>query len=324
MRRREFITLLGGAAAAWPLAARAQQSGNRASIGLLWPAAAPPASPRMESFRLGLRDSGFVEGQNVAIATRHPQSGPQELPDLAAELVRMKVDVILSNGDFAPRVAQQATQTIPIVAISDDVIGAGIIASLSRPGGNTTGLTILSPELSAKRLELLKEIVPGLTRVTALWDPTAVASQLLMTENAARSLGINLHVSELRSPDDVADAVRAARDSQAQGLNVLSSPFLASLSREIINLTAEYRLPAIYQWREQAEAGGLISYGPSLAAMWRQAAIIVARVLKGANPADLPVEQPTKFELVVNARTGKSLGLTIPTSVHLRADEVIE
>jgi putative tryptophan/tyrosine transport system substrate-binding protein len=154
MRRREFITLLGGAAAAWPLAARAQQSGNRASIGLLWPAAAPPASPRMESFRLGLRDSGFVEGQNVAIATRHPQSGPQELPDLAAELVRMKVDVILSNGDFAPRVAQQA----------------------------------------------------------ALWDPTAVASQLLMTENAARSLGINLHVSELRSPDDVADAVRAARD----------------------------------------------------------------------------------------------------------------
>jgi putative ABC transport system substrate-binding protein len=172
MKRRAFISLVGGAAATWPLAARAQQTGNHASIGLLWPASVPPASPRMESFRLGLRESGFVEGQNVVIAIRHPQRGPQQLPELAAELVRMKVDVILSNGDFAPRVAQQATKTIPIVAISDDVIGAGIIASLSRPGGNTTGLTILSPELSAKRLELLKEIVPGLTRVTALWDPT--------------------------------------------------------------------------------------------------------------------------------------------------------
>ena len=323
IRRRDFITLLGGATV-WPFAGRAEQTGNRASIGLLWPGDALPASPRMESFRLGLRESGFVEGQNVVITIRHPQRDPQQLPELAAELVRLKVDVILSNGDFAPRVAQQATKTIPIVAISDDVIGAGIIASLSRPGGNTTGLTILSPELSAKRLELLKEIVPGLTRVTALWDPTAVASQLLMAENAARSLGINLHVSELRSRDDVADAVRAARDSQAQGLNVLSSPFLASLSREIIGLAAEYRLPAIYQWREQAEAGGLISYGPSLAAMWRQAAMIVARVLNGANPADLPVEQPTKFELVVNARTARSLGLSIPTSVLLRADEVIE
>jgi putative ABC transport system substrate-binding protein len=323
VRRREFMTLLGGAAA-WPLTARAQKTANPVSIGLLWPAAAPPASPRMESFRLGLRESGFVEGQNIVIAIRYPERGPQQLPELAAELVRMKVDVILSNGDFAPRVAQQATRTIPIVAISDDVIGAGIIASLSRPGGNTTGLTILSPELSAKRLEVLKEIVPSLTRVTALWDPASIASQLIMTENAARSLDINLQVLELRNRGDVADVVRAARDSQAQGLNVLSSPFLASISREIISFAAEYRLPAIYQWREQAEAGGLISYGPSLAAMWRQAAIIVAKVLKGTKPADLPVEQPTKFELVVNARTAKSLGLTIPTSVLLRADEVIE
>ena len=322
MRRREFIGLLGGAVA-WPVVARAQQTGNRATIGILWPNAEPPASPRMESFRLGLRDSGFVEGQNVVIAMRSAQKGPQQLPELAAEHVRMQVDVILSNGDFAPRVAQQATKTIPIVAISDDVIGSGVVASLSRPGGNTTGLTIFSPELSAKRLELLKEIVPDLTRVAALWDPTAVASQLQMTENAARSLGIDLHVSELRSRDDVVGAVRAARDSHAQALNVLSSPFLASLSQEIITLAAEYRLPAIYQWREQAEVGGLISYGPSLAAMWRQAATIVARVLKGANPADLPVERPTTFELVVNARTARSIGLTIPASVLLRA-EIIE
>ena len=236
----------------------------------------------------------------------------------------MEVNVILSNGDLAPRVAQQATRKIPIVAISDDVIGAGLITNLSRPGGNTTGLTILSPELSAKRMELLKDLVPGLSRIVALWDPTAGTSQVAMTENAARSLNLKLQVLELRSRDDVADVIRTARDSQAGGLNVLSSPFLASLSREIIGFAAEYRLPAIYQWREQAEAGGLISYGPSLAAMWRQAATIVAKVLKGAQPADLPVEQPTKFELMVNARTAKSLGLIVPTSLLLRADEVIE
>jgi putative ABC transport system substrate-binding protein len=278
----------------------------------------------MESFHLGLRESGFVEGQNVTLILRHPKTSSQELSELAAELVRSEVNVILSNGDLAPRVAQQATTTIPIVAISDDVLGAGIIANLSRPGGNTTGLTILSPELSAKRLEVLKEIVPGLTRVAALWDPTAVPSQLTMTENAARSLNLKLQVLQVRQRDDVAEVIRAAHDAQAQALNVLSSPFLASVSREIIGFAAEHRLPAIYQWREQAQSGGLISYGASLAAMWRQAAIIVAKVLKGAKPADLPVEQPTKLELVVNAKTAKSLGLVVPTSILLRADEMIE
>jgi putative tryptophan/tyrosine transport system substrate-binding protein len=325
VRRREFITLLGGAAvAAWPLAAHAQQAGSIPRIGVLWPGDAPPVSPRMESFRQGLRGSGFVDGQNIAIELRYAQRGPQQLPELAAELVRLKVDVIFASGDLAPKVAQQATETIPIVAIGDDILGAGLIASLSRPGGNTTGLTILSPELSAKRLEVLRDIIPGLSRVTALSDPTTGASQVTMTTSAAVSLNLKLQVLEVRRREDVAGAVRAARNSQADALNVFSSPFLAALHREIIAFAAEYRLPAIYQWKEHAEAGGLVSYGPSLAAMWRQSAIIVSKVLKGAKPADLPVEQPSKLELVVNLRTAKSLDLTISPSVLLRADEVIE
>jgi putative tryptophan/tyrosine transport system substrate-binding protein len=322
MRRREFITLLGAAVAAWPLAARAQQAVSISRIGILWPGASLPAPPRMESFRQGLRELGYVDGQNVVIELRYAQGGLQQLPELAAELVRLKVDVIQASGDLAPRVAQQATTTIPIVAMSDDILGAGLIASLSRPGGNTTGLTILSPELSVKRLELLKELVPRLSRVTALWDPTTGTSQVAMTEGAARSLNLKLQVLEVRRRDDVPEAIRAARNSQAEAINIFSSPLLASLAPEIISFAAEYRLPAIYQWREHAEAGGLI--GPSLAAMFRQAAGIVVKIIQGTKPADLPVEQPTKFLLVVNAKTAKSLDLTIPPSIMLRADEVIE
>ena len=324
MRRREFITLVGGGAMAWPLAARAQQAASISRIGILWPGASLPAPPRMESFRQGLRELGYVDGQNVVIEIRYAQGGLQQLPELAADLVRLKVDVIQASGDLAPRVAQQATTTIPIVAMSDDILGAGLIASLSRPGGNTTGLTILSPELSVKRLELLKEVVPRLSRVSALWDPTTGTSQVAMTEEAARSLNLKLQVLEVRRRDEVVEAIRAARNSQTEAINIFSSPFLASLAPEIISFAAEYRLPAIYQWREHAEAGGLISYGPSLAAMFRQAAGIVVKILKGTKPADLPVEQPTKFELVVNAKTAKSLDLTIPPSILLRADEVIE
>jgi ABC-type uncharacterized transport system substrate-binding protein len=323
VKRREFITLLGGAAA-WPLGARAQQAESTPRIGVLWPGDAPPASPRMESFRQGLRALGFIDGQNIAIELRYAQRGLQQLPELAAELISLKVDVILAPGDLAPKVAQQATETIPIVAGGDDILGAGIVASLSRPGGNTTGLTILSPELSAKRLEILRDIIPGLSRVTALSDPTTGASQVTITTSAALSLNLKLQVLEVRRREEVAAAVRAARNSQADALNVFSSPILASLHREIIAFAAEYRLPAIYQWKEHVEAGGLVSYGPNLAAIWRQFGIIVAKLLKGVKPADLPVEQPTKFELVVNLRTAKSLDLTIPPSVLLRADEVIE
>jgi putative ABC transport system substrate-binding protein len=260
----------------------------------------------------------------VAIELRFARAGLQQLPELAADLVRLKVDVILAPGDFAPRVAQQASETIPIVAFSDDILGAGLIPSLSRPGGNMTGLTILSPELSAKRLEVLREIVPGVSRVAALWDPTTGKSQVQLTEDAARALDIKLQILEVRRPADLGDAFLAARQEGAEALNVFSSPFLASLYRDIIELAAQYRLPAIYQWKEHAQAGGLVSYGPSLAEMWRQAATIVAKVLKGGKPADLPVEQPTRFELVLNAMTAKSLNLAISASTLLRADEVIE
>jgi ABC-type uncharacterized transport system substrate-binding protein len=324
MQRREFITLLGGAAA-WPLTAHAQQQGESISkIGVLWPGPAPPASPRMESFRLALRQFGYVEGRNVTIELRYAKGGLRQLPELAAELVSLKVNVITAFGDLAPKIAQQATGTIPIVAICDDIIGAGLVASLSRPGGNVTGFTLLAPELSAKRLELLQEFMPGISRVAALWDATTGKAQATISESAAQSLKIKLQILEVRNRDDLAGAFRAARDGQAAALAVFASPVLASLNREIVDLAAEYRLPAIYQWRESVEAGGLVSYGAVLASMWRQSGVIVTRVLKGEKPADLPVEQPAKFELVVNAKTALSLGLAIPSNILVRADEVIE
>jgi ABC-type uncharacterized transport system substrate-binding protein len=323
MRRREFISILGAGLAAWPLAARAQQSAAPV-IGVLWPGVSPPEPPRMESLRQALRQLGFVEGQNISIELRYARGGLQQLPELAAELVRMKVAVLVAFGDLTPRIAQQATPTIPIVAISDDIVGAGLVTSLSRPGANTTGLTIMSPELSAKRLEVLREMVPGMSRVAALWDPTTGASQAEATKRAAGSLNLSFQVLEVRRREDVADAFRAAKSERADALSVFASPFLASLYREIIDLSAEYRLPAIYQWKEHVEAGGLLSYGPSLAAMWRQAGTIIVKVLKGAKPVDLPVEQPTKFELALNARTAKTLGIAIPPAVLVRADDVFE
>jgi putative ABC transport system substrate-binding protein len=322
MRRREFIALVGGAAT-WPFAARAQQNAIP-TIGILWPGAEPPAPPRMESFRQALRQLGFEEGKNVAIELRYARSGFQQLPELAAELVRIKADVLLTFGDLTPKIAQQATKTIPIVAISDDIVGAGLVASLSRPDGNTTGLTIMSPELSAKRLEVLREMVPAISRVAALWDPTTGASQVALTKRAASSMGLDLQVLEVRRRDDVVASFRAARSDHADALNVFSSPFLSSLFREIIVLAAEYRLPAIYQWKEHVEAGGLVSFGPSLAAMYRQTATIVVKILKGAKVSELPVEQPTKFELAVNGRTAQALGFGIPPSILVRADDVIE
>ena len=248
-------------ASAWPLVARAQQA-STAKIGLLWPGAGPPVSPRMESFREGLRGSGYVEGQNVTIELRYTEAGQEQLAGHAADLVRANVDVIATFGDGGTKIAQQATRTIPIVTIGDDLLGSGLIGSLSQPGNNTTGITILGPELSAKRLELLSTMVPGLSSVAALWDPISGPSQVAMSENAARTMKLKLQILELAHRDDLDSAFRAARDGHAQAVNVFSSPFLASLYREIIDRAAAYRLPAIYQWREHVEAGGLMSYGP--------------------------------------------------------------
>ena len=324
MRRRDAVKLLGILAVSWPRVSWGQQVGSIPTIGLLWPGVSPPAPPRMDAFRQGLREAGLVEGQDVRIELRYAQQGPQQLAELAAELVRLNVKVIVSAGDHGPRVAQTATTTLPIVAMSDDVLGAGIVSSLSHPGGMTTGITILSPELNAKRLDVLKELIPGLSRVAALWDVSAAPSQVTATENAARLLNVKLQILEVRRREDLAAAFDAALSAKADALNVFSSPFLASLYQEIIALAAEHRVPAIYQWKEHAEAGGLVSYGPSLVGMWRQCAMIAVKILRGAKPAEMPVEQPTNFELVVNAKTAKSLGLTIPPALFIRADEVIE
>ena len=323
MRRRDFIKVVAASAMIWPLAARAQQA-SIAKVGLLWPGAGPPVSPRMESFREGLRRSGYVEGQNVMIELRYTQAGQEQLADHAADLVRANVDVIATFGDGPTKIAQAASSTIPIVTIGDDPLGSGLIGSLSRPGGNTTGISIIAAELSAKRLELLSTIVPGLSRVVALWDPTSGPSQVAMSENAARTMKLKLQILEVKHRDDLDGTFRAARDGQAQAVNIFSSPFLASLYREIIDRAAEYRLPAIYQWREHAEAGGLMSYGPSLPAMWEQDGAMVARILKGAKPSEMPVEQPAKFELIINLKTAKALGLTVSRDFLLIADEVIE
>ncbi len=322
-RRRRFL-LAASALLAAPRAAEAQSAGKLPRIGVLYPGGATPLAPRIEAFRQGLRDHGYVEGTNIAIDIRYADGRTERLPQLAAELVQRNADVITTSGDQATRVVQKATTTVPIVALTDDLVGAGLVASYARPGGNTTGVSILSPELNLKRLELLKEVAPKVSRVAVLWDPATGASQLKAMEVAGRSLAVQVQVLEVRGLEDLEGAFRAARKERAGALNVLASPLLASYSKIIIDLAARSQLPAMYQWREHAEAGGLMSYGPSLLETWRQTGLLVGKVLKGAKPADLPVEQPMRFELVVNLKTAKALGLKIPPSIMLRADRVIE
>jgi putative ABC transport system substrate-binding protein len=321
MNRRAF---LAGAAAllAAPLAAEAQPAGKVVRVAILWVGAAPPSLARMTWFRQGLSESGYVEGQNVAIDVRWAER-PERLRELAAELVHLNVSVITTFGDLAPRLVQQTTTAIPVVAITDDFVAAGLGHSLARPGANVTGVSIFSPDLSAKRMELLKEMLPQMSRVAALWDPTSPA-QFSATEQVAQSLRVKVQVLKVQGRDDLAPAFRAAKNGRAEALNVLASPLLSALQPDIMELAKRNGLPAMYQFKEQAEVGGLVSYGPSLAALWQQAAHVVGKILNGAKPADLPVEQPTKFELVINLKTAKALGLTIPPSLLARADQVIE
>jgi putative ABC transport system substrate-binding protein len=236
----------------------------------------------------------------------------------------MNVNVICAFGDLAPKLVQQVNRTIPIIAITDDILGAGLVPNLSRPGANLTGLTILSPELSAKRLQVLKSVFPSITRVATLTDPTTGAAQVSLTSNAAQFLNVDLQLLDVRGGDDLPAAFERAKANGAEALNVFSSPLISSLSGEIIALAAEHKLPAIYQWREHAEAGGLIFYGPNLGEMWRQCAVMSAKVLAGGNPAEMPVEQPSTLELVVNQKTAKALGLELPLPLLIRADDLLE
>jgi putative tryptophan/tyrosine transport system substrate-binding protein len=316
--RREFITLLGGAAA-WPIAARAQQADRIRRIGMLVP------SIRQDAIRLGLRDLGYVEGQNIRVEYR-PAEPADRLPGLAAELVGLKVDLIVAGGSQAVLAAQQATKTIPIVMVSSDPIGTGFVASLARPGGNITGQSMLTPELSGKRLELLREIVAGVSVVTVLADMNdpPVALSLRETENAANALGIRVELAAIRAPDDFEGVFASAVSKRPQALIVLPAPLMSIHAGEIAALALKHRLPSIGLNSEFPKAGVLLSYGADTYDLYRRTAIYVDKILKGAKPADLPVQQPTKFELVINLKTAKALDLTIPELFLARADEVIE
>jgi len=320
-RRRFLLTSLAGVLAL-PLAAEAQEAGTVFRVGFLWSGGSPPSSTRMDAFRQGLRDSGYVEGRNLAIQLRHAEEAVRLLA-LATELARLPVHVIAAFGDLGPKMAQQATAVVPIVALADDFVGAGLAATLARPGRNTTGVTIFSPELSAKRLTLLRQLMPHVSRVAVLWDPVN-DTQLKATQEAARPLTVKLLIFEVRNQNDLVKAFQAMRMQRAEALSVFASPLLSSLQQAIMDFTANQKLPAIYQWKEHAPAGGLMSYGPGLAEMWRQTARVVGKVLNGAKPAQLPVEQPSRFELVINLKTARELGLTIPPSLLARADQVIE
>ena len=303
--------------------AKAQQPAKVHRIGWLmvnW-------SQRSEAFRQGLRELGYVEGQNIVIETRNVESKLDRLPELAAELVRLKVDVIVALEPPATVAAKNATKTIPIVMRStDDPVEAGFVASLARPGGNITGVTSISSELYGKRLELLKEVVRGISRVAVLWDPDFPSGLINYKEMeaAAKLFRIQLQSLETRRPEDFEGAFGALATKRAQALITLRNPLIISQQKRVVQLAAKNRLPAIYDDRDFVEAGGLISYGTNLADLYRRAAYYVDRILRGAKPADLPVEQSTKFELVINLKTAKQIGLTIPQSVLYRADKVIK
>ena len=270
---------------------------------------------------------GYVEGRTIAIEYRLSEGRPERLPALAAELVRLKVDVIVTAGPPAPLVAKQATTTIPIVfAISNDPVAEGVVSSLARPGGNITGLTSIAPEVVGKQLELLKEVAPKVSQVAVLRNPSNQGHPLTLrqAEGAARALGLQLHIMQAGSPGEIDAAFAAMRSERAGGILVLRDPLFLGQRTQIAALAAKSRLPAVYSFREAAAAGGLMAYGASAPFMYRRAATYVDKILKGAKPADLPVEQPSKFELVINLKTAKALGLTISPSLLQRADEVIQ
>ena len=327
--RRTFLAGTGVALLAAPFAAEAQQAAKIARIGYLSHNRA--ANPHThEAFRQGLRDLGYVEGRNVVIEYRDAEGKFERLPALAAELVALKVDVIVAPPTAAALVAKQATKTIPIVfAVAADPVTSGLVTSLARPGGNVTGLSILAPELVGKNLELLTQGVPGVSRVAVLRQPGVLGERtekdmLKEAEVAARALGVRPQFVEARGPDDFDRAFSEMIRAHAGALTVLPSTMFGSERRRLVDLAAKNRLPAMYSWREFVDAGGLMSYGPNVADNYRRAAAYVDKILKGAKPADLPVEQPTKFELVINRKTAKTLGLTIPPSLLQRADEIAQ
>jgi putative ABC transport system substrate-binding protein len=328
MKRREFITLFGGAAVSWPLAARAQQPAMPV-IGFLNPTSPDANADRLRGFHRGLKETGYVERENVAIEYRWAENQIDQQPVLAAELVRRQVTVIATTGGPAEAfAAKAATTTIPIVfVVAEDPVRLGLVASLARPGGNLTGINIFTAELVAKRLELLRELVPGAARMAVFANPAnaAIAETTVRdVEAAARALGLQIQVFNVSTSRQIDAAFATFVRERPDALFVGGDPFLNSRRVHLAQLAAFHRLPATYALRDYAEVGGLMSYGPNIADAFRQVGVYTGRILKGATPADLPVVQASKFELVINAQTARMLGLTVPPSLLTRADEVVE
>ena len=327
MKRRQFITLLGGAAAAWPLAARAQQPAMPV-IGLLDPRSPDAMADRLRAFRQGLKEVGYVEGENVTIIYRFAEDQNDRLPELAAELVRRQVTVIAASATTAAPAAKAATTTIPIAFIAaEDPVRLGLVASLARPGGNLTGINFFSSELAAKRLDLLHELLPRAARIAVLVNPanaTNTASILRDVEAAARAIGLQVQVLNASTSREINAAFEDVGRDRPDAVYVGSNTFLTARRIQVVQLAAFHRLPAVYPTPDFVQVGGLMSYGANFMDAFRQLGIYTGRILKGAKPADLPVMQSSKFDLVINAETARMLGLTVPPSLLARADEVIE
>jgi putative ABC transport system substrate-binding protein len=325
MRRREFITLLGGAAATWPLAVRAQQAGKLRTIGFLGTNTPSAQSQWTAAFVQRLRELGWIEGRTIAIEYRWAEGRNERFGELATELVRLKVDVIVTLGS-AVTAAKQATSVVPIVfAVAGDPVSTGYVASLARPGGNVTGLSLQQSDVAGKRLELLREVIPNLSRlaITANFGTPSSVVEVQEVQARAHALGIDVDTFEIRQPSDIPPAFDALK-VRAQALYVCNEPLTVTYRAQINTLALAARLPTVYGSRVQVEAGGLISYAASFSDLFRRAADIVDKILRGRKPGDIPVEQPTKFELIINLTTAKALGLTIPASLMSLADELIE
>ena len=325
MNRRTLVFLLA-ATAARPFAVSAQQSGKVFRVGVL-NAGTDTSKPLADVSREAFEKLGWFEGKNISFERRYAENHPDRLADLAAELVRLKVDLIMAGGTLAPLAAKRATTTIPIVmTTAGDPVGSGLVSNLARPEANITGLSFMSPDLAGKRLQLLEEVVPRIARVAVLWDAANPypAREFKETERVAQTLGIEVQSLEVREPDDFAGAFDAMKRQQPDALFAIGDPLISDLRRQIVDFASAQRLPAAYSLREYVEAGGLMSYGASISDLVRRAPGYVDKILKGAQPGDLPVEQPTKFELIINLKTAKALGLTVPPSLLARADEVIE
>jgi putative tryptophan/tyrosine transport system substrate-binding protein len=324
MKRRDFITLVGGAAAAWPLAARAQHAGKTWRIAFI---AHVPSIIYEEPLFDDLRELGYIEGQNIIIERRYAEGRPERFQEFAAEMVRLKADLIITTTTPAALAARNATTTIPIVIpTAIDPVGTGLIASLAHPGGNITGGAILVGELAAKRLQLLKEVVPNLSRTGVLWNSANPANALALreTDGAARAIGVTLQSHEVKGPKDFEVAFARMAEERLDALFVLDDALTIQYGKQIADFAMQKRLPSVFSAKDGVEAGGLMTYGPRYSEMMRRAASLVDKILRGAEPASLPMEQPTAFDLVINLKTANAIGLTVPPLLLARADEVIE